>query len=64
MSRIGLEDLRGTNTSGQAIGSGPMDILNAPGAEEIADCFATYRRRPAAVSATVSVTAGRISARP
>jgi hypothetical protein len=32
------------NTSGQAIGSDPMDILNAPGAKEIADCFATYPR--------------------
>jgi hypothetical protein len=32
------------NTSGQALDSDPMDILNAPGAKEIAECFATYPR--------------------
>ena len=32
------------NTSGQVIGSDPMDILNAPGAKEIAYCFAAYPR--------------------
>ena len=32
------------NTVGQASGSDPMDILNAPGAREIANCFATYPR--------------------
>ena len=32
------------NTAGQASGSDPMDILDAPGAKEIANCFATYPR--------------------
>ena len=30
------------NTLGQTTGSDPMDILHAPGAQEITECFATY----------------------